>query len=732
MLLVRPEGSPYTAALDVFTTLVERGQKTIAFTKARRITELLWTWLSRRDRELARRVRSYRAGFLPEERREIERRLFAGELDGVISTSALEMGIDVGGLDACVLVGYPGSVMATWQRSGRVGRSGRESATVLVALPDALDQYLLDHPDELVGRPLERLLVDPDNELVARQHLVCAAAERPLSAADAPLLERFAPLVGEMLRDGSLVRRDDDGELVSTARRPAHEVSLRGTGASFAIAAAGSGRVIGTIDGARVLAECHPGAIYLHGGRSWAVAGLDLEGRRATVEPADVDWYTTPLSDKETEILEPLEALRSESLRAGYGRLLVTERVTGYERRRTQGQEVLDRQGLDLPPVRYEAHGFWFHAPPGAQARFDAAGRGLLGGLHALEHAAIALLPLLALCDRNDLGGISLAFHPQLEGPGVFVYEGHAGGVGIARRGFRELRDLLGRVRDLVERCPCEDGCPSCIQSPKCGNGNRPLDKAGALELATALLAGAEAATSAKAEPVAPRAGGQERVPVGGEAGASAPPRAQARESAPVNGKGGPGASGGRRRRAKVGSPSSPSTADSASAGPPTSRHDDAPEVARPRPDGVRRTVLFDVETLRSAEEVGGWGKAHRMGIAVAVALHLEEGRFETFFEKDVAALVAALKSADLVVGFNTRRFDYAVLSGYTGEDYRRTLPSLDLLETLHRRLGYRVGLGHVARETLGIDKSADGLQSLEWVRAGELERVVEYCRRDV
>ncbi|KAB2957609.1 MAG: DEAD/DEAH box helicase, partial [Thermoanaerobaculia bacterium] len=497
-LLVRPLGSPYTTALDVFSSLVEHDQKTIAFTKARRITELLWTWLARRDRELARRVRSYRAGFLPEERREIERRLFAGELDGVISTSALEMGIDVGGLDACVLVGYPGSAMATWQRSGRVGRSGRPSLTALVALPDALDQWLLDHPEQLVRRPLERLVVDPDNELVARQHLVCAAVERPLSpAADGALLERFAPVVGELLREGRLARSADGPELVSTARRPARDVSLRGSGASFTIHDAGSSATIGLIDGARVFSECHPGAIYLHAGRSFAVRALDLEGRRVEAESVDVDWYTSPLSEKETEILAVREELAGSALRAAWGNLKVTERVVGFERRRNQGQDVLDRQPLELPPVSFEAHGLWFHAPPGAEARFAAGGRTLLGALHAIEHAAIGLLPLSVLCDRSDLGGISLSFHPQLGGPGVFVYEGHAGGVGIAARAFRELPELLGRVAELLERCPCEGGCPSCVQSPKCGNGNRPLDKAGALELARELTAGAAGATIA-------------------------------------------------------------------------------------------------------------------------------------------------------------------------------------------------------------------------------------------
>jgi DEAD/DEAH box helicase domain-containing protein len=427
------------------------------------------------------------------------------------------------------------------------------------------------------------------------------------------------------------------------------------------------------------------------------VVELDLPGRRVRVERVDVDWYTSPLAEKETEILEELETISGGGLRGGSGRLRVTERTVGFERRRSQGLDVLDRQSLDLPPVVSEPHGLWIAAPAGAAARTEARGDNLLGSLHALEHAAIGLLPSLVLCDRNDLGGISLAVHPQLGGPGIFVYEAHAGGVGIARRALRELPELLRRVEQLLDRCPCESGCPACVQSPKCGNGNRPLDKAGALELSRDLLAAAEgyAVAPAAARPnAAPDSGG-------------ATPARQASPRAPRS----------RRVAADAPVPRRPAEAEAA---------------RRDAGDAGGGTVLFDVETLRSAAEVGGWGKAHRMGVAVAVALYLEEGRFETFLEPEVPRLVTALKSARLVVGFNSRRFDYAVLSGYTGEDYARTLPTLDLLETLHAQLGFRVGLGHVAQETLGTTKSADGLQSLEWVKAGELERVADYCRRDV
>ena len=733
IFLVRAEASPYTLALDVLTTLVEGGQKTIAFTKARRITELLYGWLQRKDRALARRVACYRAGFLPEERREIEAKLLSGDLDAVISTSALELGIDIGGLDACLLVGFPGSMMATWQRSGRVGRRGKESLTALVALPDALDQYLLDHPDELLARPCEPLLFDPENEPVARVHLECAAAELALSrTADARYLERHAAVVGDLLRDG-VIAESVAGGLVARRRRPHRDVNLRGTGATFAIVDRTRGTTIGTLDGVRVFSEGHPGAVYLHFGRQYEVVELDLDRRRVIVQPADVDYFTAPLSRKETEILEVLEQRDAGGLDAALGRLRITEQVTGFERKRTQGQEVIDQQALELPPTVMECVGLWFRTPAEVAEELAARGRHLLGSLHAAEHATIGLFPLLALCDRNDLGGISLAFHPQLDGAGVFVYEGHPGGMGIAKKGFRELETLLAKVRDHVANCACEDGCPSCIQSPKCGNGNRPLDKRGAVDLLTMMLDPAAAPSSRQRAPillaestaVAPAAQGGVRAAVAG--------KERQKKKASVKGVAADAAS---RLGTGVDPPPPFLYRKSETRGSEAARAErgtnpgGARRAARER--GAGPTVLFDIETLRSAAEVGGWDKAHRMGIALAVVCHLEEGRFETFFEPRAGDLAATLKAAGLVVGFNSRRFDYTVLSGYTGEDYSRTLPTLDLLDTMVERLGRRVSLDHLTKETLGAGKTADGLQSLQWVKEGRFDLIEEYCRRDV
>ena len=734
LLLFRPEASPYTLTLQLFVRLLRAGLKTIVFTKARRITELLYSWLRREEPELARRVASYRAGFLPEERRRIERSLFEGTLDGVISTSALEMGIDVGGLDACILVGYPGSMMATWQRSGRVGRAGKESITAMVALPDALDQYFLDHPEQFLERPCERLIVDPQNDPISRVHLVCAAAEMPLSRGDdRPYVEPHEPRLDLLLDQGHLLEAVDSGDLFCLRRRPQRFVHLRGTGEPFLILdSSRNGRSIGTVDGVRVLHECHPGAVYLHAGRQYLVRELDRVDKRVHVEPADVDYYTSPLTEKDTEILEVLRERTDGPLRGWLGRVRVTERVIGYERKRIYGQETIDQHPLDLPPVEFETVSVWWVAPREIEETLRRRAEHFMGSLHASEHAAISLFPLLALCDRGDIGGISFSFHPQLGSGGVFIYDGHPGGVGIAARGFEDLPDLLGRVATLIEACPCETGCPSCIQSPKCGNGNRPLDKPGAAR-ALRLLLGLEEPAVAWGPPLPLNLTPQPPFP--SPAPPSSPGEGEpeeaileamaAEEAAPVSPSPG-GGPGGRGERGPGGEAVPYLTS------PLLQRPALPPRATLFAPSLLEKTILFDIETLRSAADVGGWGKAHRMGVAIGVLCHLEEGRFEVYFEDQVRALVDALRQASLVIGFNIKRFDYRVLSGYTGEDYSRLLPTLDLLEDINVRLGFRVGLGHLAQETLGVGKSADGLQSLEWVRQGRFDLIEAYCRRDV
>ncbi len=742
-LLWQPLTSPYTTALQLLIRHVEQGLKTIVFTKARRITELLHQWLSEQEPDLAQRIANYRAGFLPEERRGIEASLFRGELDGVISTSALEMGIDVGGLDACILVGFPGSMMATWQRSGRVGREGRESLTSLVALPDALDQYLLANPEQFLARDCEPLVLSAGNAAIAEKHILCAASEMPLSTTeDAAFLEAHAPAVGDLLARYELAKSEDGRELYARAERPHRDVALRGSGTNWQIVSETTGRTIGTNDGVRVLRECHPGAIYLHGGRQFGIVELDWNKRQARARPMRVDYFTSPLGDKTTEILELLDHREIGPLSAWLGRVRVTERVVGFERKRILSQERLNQEELELPPVEFETVALWFAAPRAIEETIRDASCDFMGALHATEHAAISLFPVLALCDRNDIGGISIPFHPQVQCGAVFIYDGHAGGVGIAASGFAKLEELLDRVETLLDRCGCETGCPSCIQSPKCGNGNRPLDKAGASLLVRLLrdreqprealqevrldLSAAVSPREAEASPeeTNDRRSGtytsdafEPETTRGAEAPSQAPPRPQGRprdlfDLGDLPGDTEPRTRALRRRGAQRRLP------------PPPRR--------TPLPRVIQKTVLFDVETKRAADDVGGWHMLHRLGLALAVTCDLEEATFRVFREDDFPALIEELRSADMVVGFNVMGFDYPVLSGYSGEDYRRTLPTLDLLEEIEATLGKRIGLSKLAQATLGAEKSADGLISLQWFREGRFDLIESYCKKDV
>jgi len=667
VVLLDPEGSPYTAAARLFRLSVEMGLRTIAFTKARKITELIHTWVVEAAPALRERVSSYRSGFLPAERREIEAQLFSGELLGVISTSALEMGIDVGGLDVCILVGYPGSQMATWQRGGRVGRV-REAAIALVAQPDALDQYLMAHPAAFFDRELEHAVCDPHNAEVLAAHLPCAAAELPLRADEAWLAAPPVRAAAERGEAEATLLRSEGGEVwFPVRRRPHREVDLRQVGEAWTIQRETEGAarpvVVGSIGGGRVFSECHPGAIYLHRGRQYLVTRLELDERTAWVRPVDAAWYTRALSEKDTEVLSRERVRPGPAYRLATGRVRVTTRVTGYERRRVHGQDLLATDALELPPQPMETQGLWLEIPEEVAAAVRAAGGHPMGGLHAVEHAALSLFPLFALCDRFDVGGISFRAHPQLRTPAIFFYDGQPGGVGIAASLYERTEALLEATLEMIEDCPCEEGCPACVHSPKCGSGNRPIDKAAARQVLRLLL-------------------GREPLPAARTVAAEAP----------------------------------------------------APEAAappEPAPSLRPRVLFLDLETRRSAEDVGGWHNAHLMRVAVAVVWDAARERFETYGEGEVTALLARLREAELVVGFNSRRFDYRVLRGYTDEDLE-TLPTFDVLEAVRARLGFRLALGHLAEETLGVAKGGDGLQSLRWWKEGRVEEVEAYCRRDV
>jgi DEAD/DEAH box helicase domain-containing protein len=674
VLLLNPGGSPYTAAARLFRLAVRRGLRTIAFTKARRVTELLHAWIQAAEPALAKRISSYRAGFLPEERREIERRLFEGELAGVISTSALELGIDVGGLDVCILVGYPGSQIATWQRAGRVGRSA-EAAIVLVAQPDALDQYLVSHPKAFFERGFEHALLDPENADILRLHLPCAAAELPLRSDEAWLArERVAAALASATERAALLQSESGREWFAARRAPHREVSLRSAGASFVIQRADGG-IVGTVGSGHVQTECHEGAIYLHGARFFRVTRLDLEERKVQVEPSDGATYTRALSEKETSILARERTRPAGNFRLCLGQVRVTTRVTGYERRRVRGQELLGTEPLDLPPTSFETQSLWLELPDEIPSALQDAGRHVMGALHAVEHAALSLFPLFALCDRFDVAGITYRHHPELGRAAIFLYDGQAGGLGLAAGLFERMEGLLEATRERLRECPCESGCPGCVHSPRCGNGNRPIDKAGALDALDLLLGDRALPSTASLGSREPKARGASLRGTNAEVCANA--EALAPEEPPA------------------------------------------------------RVLVFDLETQRSAEEVGGWHNAHLMRLALAVVWDGASGRFESFREANVHELIARLAGADLVVGFNARRFDYRVLRGYTDRDFE-ALPTFDLLDAIHARLGFRLSLGHLGEETLGVPKAGDGLQSLRWWREGRLAEIERYCQGDV
>jgi len=474
-------------ASRLLAELVSRERRTLAFGKSRKAAELVHRFTVERlgDRELAKRLSPYRAGYTPAQRREIERRLVEGELLGVAATDALELGIDVGLLDAVISVGFPGTVASLRQQWGRAGRRDHGLA-VLVASEDALDQYFMREPETLLNRRVEAAILDHTNPRVLDGHVRSAAFEAPLDDADR-----------ELLGDAALERAAELPELKKTPRGyvwngrdyPAARVPLRSTSPdAFTVVDIESGSLLGLVERERAYSTVHQGAVYLHLGEAFHVLELDLEARTALVQPFSGDWYTQAKKETNTAIEETLRAERRLGLELSFGRVSVTEQVVAYQRRSIRGGEPIDLIALDLPETTFDTEAVWY-LPDEEQLGASVKMPKLLGTLHAAEHAMIAILPLWAMCDRWDIGGLSTNVHFQTGGPTVFVYDGHSGGVGIAQRGFDVFESWVEDTAKLLAGCPCDHGCPSCVQSPKCGNLNEPLDKAGALELLENMLA---------------------------------------------------------------------------------------------------------------------------------------------------------------------------------------------------------------------------------------------------
>ncbi|MDH4227378.1 MAG: DEAD/DEAH box helicase [Deltaproteobacteria bacterium] len=492
-LLIDPakDLSPYTIATKIFTESIENGFKAICFTKARKITELMHTWVKEGSPKLSPLISSYRAGYLPEERREIERRLFSGELSGVITTSALELGVDIGGLDVCVLAGYPGSISSTWQRAGRVGRGTKDSLVVMVALEDALDKYFMRSGEEFFNKSAEAATLDAANPVILKSHLACAAAEMPVRSAEAEYAENedsvetaLSELVAEKKLWKSAVKRTYNPR----SRYPHREVSIRGTGAPFRILKEINLKPIAESGTSRVMRELHPGAIYMHRGEQYLITSLHLSDKEATARPVSVNYYTSAITDEETEILSEKKVMSSFGSEMSIGRLRITETVLGFRRKELYTRKVIEELGLELPPTVFTTEGMWFIVSDELINAISAKKFSIPGSLHALEHALIAALPLFALCDRNDLGGRSYTLNPALGAPSIFVYDAHEGGVGLAKKGFELAEDWFMSTRKMLSECPCEVSCPSCTQDPHCGNNNEPLDKRGAILILNAFL----------------------------------------------------------------------------------------------------------------------------------------------------------------------------------------------------------------------------------------------------
>jgi DEAD/DEAH box helicase domain-containing protein len=474
-------------ASAMLARLVEDGVRTICFMRSRRGVELVqrFTRLRLEDNgraDLAERIAPYRAGYTPSQRRDIERRLSDGELLAVVATNALELGIDVGDLEAAICVTFPGTVASLRQMWGRAGR--RQTGLALyVAGDDALDQFFCRHPDEFLDRPVESAILDHESESIHLPHIAAAAYELPLTAEDADILgPRWEAYAERLVRIGEL--RERGGRYLPRGDGfPAGRIALRSASIdAFAVVEEKRGEVIGNVEAERAFSTVHPGAVYMHLGQSYEVQELDLRGRQALVREFNGDWYTQPKKETETYIEEVRKQRMLGTLELNFGMVSVSEEVVAFQKKRVTDHEVLDLLPVELPEQRFVTQALWYVLPE-AFLREEFPMEVLQGSLHAAEHSQIAVLPLIAMCDRWDIGGLSTAFHHQTGRPTVFIYDGHPGGVGITRAGFESFERLVGDAVRLIAECPCRKGCPSCVQSPKCGNLNEPLNKNGAVEL---------------------------------------------------------------------------------------------------------------------------------------------------------------------------------------------------------------------------------------------------------
>jgi DEAD/DEAH box helicase domain-containing protein len=478
--------SAHWESTNLFTALVMQGTRTLTFTRTRRLCELIYLYTRDRLREesyeLSKLVMPYRGGYMPEDRRKIEQGLFGGELLGVVATNALELGIDSGGLEATILDGYPGSISSTWQQAGRSGRDQGEALSFLVGWDNPLDQYFMRHPKEFFTKGFEYVLVNPENPYISKAHLLCAAWEKPLEDSDIAFFsEEMKRQRQELAQEGSLRERRGRWYVAPSISYPAQKINIRSSsGEDYALIDVSTGTLMETVESSVAFFQIHPGAIYLHQGESYLITKLDLTNKLAYAEPSGGQYYTETKEIHDIRVLKVNGTKQVGPVEVNIGEVEVTIDVVGFKKYRQFSEEVLGEEPLDLPTIRFNTVALWFGIPSRALARIADKDLDFAGGLHAAEHAAIGILPLFALCDRNDIGGVSTPLHPDTGNAAVFIYDAYPGGIGIAEKGYDMIEELWQATMHVIAECPCEDGCPSCVQSPKCGNNNKPLDKAAA------------------------------------------------------------------------------------------------------------------------------------------------------------------------------------------------------------------------------------------------------------
>jgi len=486
--------SSNSEATGLFTELVRHNIRTLAFTRTRRLTELIYNFSRQKLEEIspahAKRIKPYRAGYLAEQRRQIEQELLNGKLMGEVATNALELGINIGDLDATVLTGYPGTIASTWQQAGRSGRGGERSLSFLVAMDNPLDQYFMRNPNAFFKKSFENALINPQNPYILNEHLLCAAWELPLGQNDKLYFGvDFTGGLSELEEEGLIRQRHGRWYPSPSVRYPAQEVNIRSASAdNFALIDASTNSLLETVEAGFAIMQVHPGAIYLHQGDAYLVTSLDMKARIARCEPAKTNYYTVTKELTDLTVLKKLKEKQCGKTQVCLGEVEVITVVTGFKKKAQYTEEVLGEEPLDLPPQRLRTVALWVDVTDAELKSHEKSNLDTAGGLHAVEHAAIGMLPLFAMCDRNDIGGVSTPYHSDTGRAQVFIYDAYPGGVGISEKGYELIKDLWQATLDVVSACPCEEGCPSCIQSPKCGNNNNPLDKQAALHILKDLL----------------------------------------------------------------------------------------------------------------------------------------------------------------------------------------------------------------------------------------------------